>query len=605
MALTDRSTAIRRKTLALAGLVLVLGFTGIANLIPPAPGYEISLYQTYPWYYWVAVIGAVVIGLVLILEGAFDGEVDDRYWQLGMFLVLLTYAFLLFAPYVRGYPVYGRGDVLTHVGYVKSIAQTGSLGSVDIYPNIHLFVYTIAAATGVPVMNVINLLSPLVTLVSLGAFYLLLTKLFDDQRTILFGTAFALLLIGTTAHMNPSPFAQSTLLVPFVLFLFFREQRSNSIAIRIAFVLSIFSMVFYHPLTTVFLLAVFAIYVVVKRLDPSDRWPANPTVAVSITSVVFVTWYYNFAGIIKRFESIFQVFVAESGGSTQLDTYSSTIEQTSPALIDILRIALFRYGISAILLGLATLYAVFALYLYLYRHDRPEWNRFTATVLGSFVFFTVISIAFLVVDFTVTFGRPLIYARLFATVLAGLFFYLLWRTVDDHGVRRGVRVGLYGTLVVLVVLATFSLYYSPLTTQSNMQVTQMELDGTEWLFEHDTESYQIDQFGLSQRRFHDAHYGKRDYSSVIRFEETTPPPHFNYTEHRTLGQSYEENTYLMWTRLGRITYQETFPDYEEHWRYTPEDYDRLEYDPSVNRIYSNGEFDAYLIEASASGDDTS
>lgn len=597
MSLDRRQVPLRRKAAAVIGFGLLTIAGSVAFALPAANGYEISIYETFPLYFWGAVVGALVVGLGLILAGAFDADADDRYWQLGFLLVLLTHAFLLLLPYVRGYPVYGRGDVLTHVGYVKSIVDTAAIGSIDVYPNIHLFTFTLSAATGLEILRVINVVAPVFTLVSLAAFYLLLTKIVDDRRAVLFGAAFVLLLVGTTAHVNPSPFAQSSLLVPFVLYVFFREQRSNSIAIRVVFAVAIISMVLYHPLTTLFLLFVFAVYVVAKRVFRGDTWPANPTNAVEITAAVFVTWYINFAGIINRFESVYESLLTESSGSSQIATYSSTVERTSPALVDLLRIALFKYGVSAILLAFGSMYVIVAGYLY--RRDRLGENRFVLATVGSFVVFVIFAIVFLLNDFPGGFGRPLMYTRLFGVVLTGLFFYTLWRVISDQRLRRGIQLGVYVTVGVLVLVSTFSLYYSPLMSNANMQVTEMELDGTEWLFQHDEDAYEIEQFGIEQRRFHDVHYGKRTASPIIRYEETVPPPHFNYTTHQTLGQSYSDDRYFMVTRLGRITYEKKFPDYEEFWRYTPDDYERLEYDPTVHRIYSNGEFETYFIDGTA------
>ncbi len=37
------------------------------------------------------------------------------------------------------------------------------------------------------------------------------------------------------------------------------------------------------------------------------------------------------------------------------------------------------------------------------------------------------------------------------------------------------------------------------------------------------------------------------------------------------------------------------PKYEFYWDYTPEDFNRLQSDPSVSKIYTNGESTNYLI----------
>jgi hypothetical protein len=285
------------------------------------------------------------------------------------------------------------------------------------------------------------------------------------------------------------------------------------------------------------------------------------------------------------------------GGTAQLDSYASTVERTSPSILDLVEVAIVSYGTSVVLSGLATLAIVLAVVGYWRGPD--TLTRPVVTVAVSFAAFVVLSVIFLVNDFPVGFGRPLLAARLFAVVLAGLAFATLWQRRRQPRVRTAIRLSMYGSILLLVVLSTVGLYYSPLMLRSNMQVTEMELAGSEWLFEHDEGTSPIETVGLEQRRQFDALYGKRASSPVIRRTGTVPPPHFNYTEHATLGQSYERDTYLVVTKLGRITYPRKFPSYRDQWRYTRGDFDRLERDPTVAKVYSNGEFDLYLIHENA------
>lgn len=587
---------MKRRALSALGFLIVTFLVAVALQVPSADGYEMSLYRVFPWYFWAAVVATLCLGCGIVAAGAFTPEVDDRYWQLGLGLVVLVEAFLLCLPYVRGYVVYGRGDVLTHVGFARSIVQTGTLGTLDIYPSLHLFTVTLSFATGLDVLQVSNLLAPVVSLVSVGSCYLLATQLFDRRRTVLFVTPFAILLVGSTAHVNPSPFAQSVLLLPCVLYLFFREQSTQSLSTRVLLVVALISLVLYHPLTAIFLLVPLVAYSAVTAANVFVESLATPTNAASITGAVFVVWYTNFAGIVRRFDSVFQRLVS-GGGTAPLDSYTSTVERTSPAMIDVVEVAIVNYGPSVVLSALASL----ALVLAVIGHWRgtDALSRPVVTVACSFAAFVALSGVFLVNDFPVGFGRPLLAARLFAVLLAGLAFAALWRRSRRPWVRSALRLSMYGALVLLVVLTTIGLYYSPLMLRSNMQVTEMERSGSEWLFEHDTGETPIETIGLNQRRQFDAHYGKRASDPVIRRSETAPPPHFNYTEYPRLGESYDRDAYLVVTKLGRITYPRKFPSYRSQWRYTPADFDRLERDPSVAKVYSNGEFDLYLIHGNA------
>ena len=51
----------------------------------------------------------------------------------------------------------------------------------------------------------------------------------------------------------------------------------------------------------------------------------------------------------------------------------------------------------------------------------------------------------------------------------------------------------------------------------------------------------------------------------------------------------------MINRLAEETYPRQFPEYEEHWRFTPQDFEQLDNDRSVSRIYDNGEVRTYRV----------
>jgi hypothetical protein len=314
--------------------------------------------------------------------------------------------------------------------------------------------------------------------------------------------------------------------------------------------------------------------------------------------VVFATWYLNFAGIIYRFESVLNVFFADEGGTSTLDSYTSTVSRTSPELIDILRIATFKYGKSLVLFIFAGLFVATVVLQYLRNRRTTEMNIYVTVFAVCFGGFASGSLLFLVFDLIVGWGRPLMFANIFGLVLAGLFFYTLWSQLDSESRSTISDASYRGFVTVLVVLAVFTVYPSPYGSNMNPQVTEMEYEGTEWLFDHRVDNYQAEEFGISQRRFFEAQNGEQPLPDGIRREETLPPEHFNYTLYPTVGQSYTDNTYLLLTELGRITYPAKFPGYRQSWSFTPEDFNRVERDPTVTQFYDNGEFDAYFISGS-------
>lgn len=591
----------RTKAIALAGTALLWPVVALLLVVPPADGYEASIYGAYPWYFWACVVGAFFAGAVVVVRSALFGGSTDRSWTAGLALMLVVDAILVLLPLVRGYPVYGRADTLTHVGIVRDLADAGVDGPGVIYPNTHAVVQTLTYATGIDPLYLVGIVAPAVSLIYFGGIYLLVGHLFERRRRRLLGYAFVAAPVAGTAHVVTVPFGVSVLLVPFVLYLFVKEQRTNAPSVRAALIPVLVAFVLYHPLTTLFLVAALVLYLLARRVRRFGGEWTGPTTAVSFTVAVFGAWYFSFVGIILRFRGIFETLLGVEEGETQLETYSETVSSTSPDLIDLVRVAAFRYGAEAWLTGLGTVFVVVALYLWWRGEYSPTVPD--ATFVAVFLTFTAAAVAFLVNDFIVGWGRPLVFQRLFAVVLAAGLFYLLWRRAGTDRRRKAVVLSLYAALFVLAFLTVLSVFPSLQATELNDQVTEMELDGTEWVFERRNEELHADEFGIRQHRFHDAHYGFEATDPTIRQEGTAPPAHFNYTEHETLGASYERDTYLLLNRKGRVAYPAQFPDYREHWQYTPEDFQRLERDRTVTRLYDNGEFETYLIDGNRTAAD--
>lgn len=595
--LSDDTSVTRMAAIGFAAVVIL---ELIVLLTPAAPRYEISLFDAYPWYFWGLAIGTLVLGQVIIVRAAFDTTGDISRWWLGILLILAVEALLLLIPYFRGYPVFGRGDVLTHVGFIKSIHQTGMVGPRNIYPNLHLVVLGISYATGLGPTYVINGLSIVVSLFFVVASYVLVTTIYGRRRA-LFTLPFVTLLIGGTAHINPSPYVQSSLLVPFVLYLFLKERVTRTLTIRAALALTLVAMVLYHPLTTLFMMSVFGIYGLVQRLQSRGVFDGTirsvpftmSSMAGQLTLAVFLTWYYNLAPILARVRTIYQRFLLGAPGDSTLESYGSVISRTSPPLIDVLRIALVRYGTSAVLAGIGGLYVLLMAVPKI--RSKLEMSVDRLVFSGALAVFTAFSVVFFVADFIVGFGRPLLYARLFGALIAGSLFYVL---ATHSRWTREARVLLHVTVALLVVLSTVGLYYSPQGGRINHQVTEAELDGSEWFLDHWDDNQPLVQHGINLIRFRDAIYGKRGWSESKLISASTtrgPPSHFNYRTRPMFGETYTEDRYFLLTRAGRIFYPGTYPDYREFWRFTEADFARLERDSTVSQVYDNGDFDAYLI----------
>ncbi|KKF39980.1 hypothetical protein FK85_24140 [Halorubrum saccharovorum] len=365
----DDTGTMWTKWLAAVGTACLLGAVWILYRVPPATGYEISIYRAYPTLFWVLLIATMFAGqLVVLLAGIADGRGAADVLP-GVALVVVPGFILVLLPYVRGYPVYGRADVLTHIGLLQDLPELGI--TLNIYPPTHIFTQTLAAATGLPEIGTINLLPVVFLAVFLGSMALLVDHLFDDARRRAFCLPFVLVPIGGSAHVNAVPFILSVLLVPFLLYLMVKEHGSHAVPVRALMLIALVGVVVYHPLTAVFTLITLATYSVFNRL-PAIRaqWSGLPNLT-SLTTVLFVAWYLKYTGIIVRFRTIVDDFLGPAGGPSPLQSTTETVDRTSPDLIDLLQIILLQRGTDVLAFGLASVFLAIAVALWYYRDERP------------------------------------------------------------------------------------------------------------------------------------------------------------------------------------------------------------------------------------------
>ena len=589
-----RGRSFGPRHLALVAVLLVLVAVAVVNVVPSPDRYEISLYDAYPTYFWALVVGATFTGALTVIWSA--GIPGDRSWIYGLAVMLLSNALLVTMPLVRGYEMFGRSDALTHIGFTRDIAASGGIES-NIYPPTHLLLMALSEATGVDLMGIAVVVPVVFSGIYFGAMGYLLVFLFDERERVLFGLPFAMLPVLRMGHVGVRPYDLSLMLVPLVLYTFVRGQRHPSPPIRVTFLVALVALLLYHPLTALFVIGIFSTHVAGRYLLRPLATPTAPTNLLSLSVVAFAGWYHRFSGIVVRFEGISEVLLGTEEGQPPAESYQQTAEEASPALIDVLRVLTFRFGVEGVLFGLG--FAFLGLWLLLVFLDRTSVDLYTVTFGSAFVLFSVGGLVFLFADLIVGPNRPFQIAKIGAIVLSGQLFYLLWRRVDWNPARPEVRAGVRSSLVigllVVILLSTFSVYDSPLASEKNHQVTEMEVEGVEWLTQHrDEETTELTEFGMSYRRFYEARYGT---DGPKPFLASTPPPNFNYTVYRYVGQSYTNDTYLTLTRYGRVVYPSVFPKYPSKWRYTPRDFARLDRDHTTARIYDNGDYNQYLIDA--------
>ena len=270
--------------------------------------------------------------------------------------------------------------------------------------------------------------------------------------------------------------------------------------------------------------------------------------------------------------------------------------RTHPDFFDLIQLTFNMHG-QLIILGFLSL--IFAIYIFNIwrRHTSEHKLKFYHIFLFiGFLIFAVLSAITLFSHTPIGFGRVLKFVLFFSSVFVGLCFYLLFEKSKSNK-KCFKSISLWIILIVLLYFSTFNFYFSPIIRLPNEQVSEIEINGMAWFFDHRNEEMLIQDIGLIQRRFHNAIIGISIPTKNIRYgADTLPVDHFEYINKTSLGDYYEDQRYLLISILGRIAYPELHPKYEKQWRFTADDFCMLEKDNTVLRIYDNGNLNVYFVD---------
>lgn len=585
--------------------LLIIVFTGAAN------GYEISIYETYPSYFWLFLLISIFCGFIVMVTDSL-GANDSKWWTIGFFIVLFSNLIILLLPLFRGYITFGRGDVLSHVGYSIDILNNGHFGSAgttaeNFYPIIHLLMVSLNQITGINLELIAEILPIFFIMFYVVSIYLLSEEITKDKYKSILITAFGSILLFRTENLMLAPSVQTFFLLPFLLLIFYKTYHDNkdSIKYSVLFVLMLVLMPFLHPGEgTLYLIPLFLginlSLIVYNKFKIKGTKPVkfnkNLLNVVLIIFVTWAAWFMSTSSFGRQAGKITNWLVFQSG-STNAAEVSSLLSQANLSIIQFINLAMNTYGQQLIYILLGALISIIVVIRVLRRKRSVDSNIFTFTIL-FFIFFGLAIFSF-VSYIGVDSFRGIRYLLFVSTILIGIFAYDYIKSLKGNYKKYGT-IFVLSVIMLSCIMGVFNTYGSSETNIVNYQVTKMELTGDNWFLDNRDKNLYIESITPSQiKRFSSSILGVKDfYNSTYKFRFKTSLDHFNYTNTSTYGDSLVKDTYFVDWKLNRIYYPSIYPEYENIWRFSSKDFEYLDYkDTSVNSIYSNGEFWIYYIKS--------
>jgi hypothetical protein len=580
--------------------VTIAAFTGRAS------GYEISIYKSYPWYFWTLIIASIfLLQIALIIHTYF---VKTGRTKLPTLLALVTMDFLLMLlPLIRGYWVYGRGDVLSHLGYIGDIERSASIGA-DTYPMDHLLAYTIASTARMSAQTTVMVIQTFFFVLFLVFFYLLAGLILRRRSDAVMATVFACILMFGYKSVAFAPFIQSVYFFPVVLYIVLRTSNASK-PLPLAFVsmIAILFATFLHPLSTLVLIIVLLILAANRSMAKRGRdfhnvaERDNSARLAGLASVVFLAWQGYAYSLVRTLSGIYE-FLQGGPAESEFQRYGGSFENLfRQGWLQVVWIFVNQYG-QLMILGIVAIACARLIFSKRVTEmaSKQEYGCNTMFVLHSFIALAAISIGIFFLAYVVEFDRGYVFAALFSILLVSLYF---GRALRNKGslATHWIRLTLVGAVLFLVLsFAIFSLFMSPRTDNVNQQVCNSEINGMEFFLQHRNNRTLTMEWLIDQERFFDALYGHAapKVNMLYGWAETNPPNHFGYENGTSLASSYSEPRYLLLTSLGRDFYPSMFPDNPKDWKFTEDDFADLSKDTGVELVYANGNLQVFLTTVS-------
>jgi len=571
----------------------------------PATGYEASIYSSTPLLVWVCLAISITCGIGIVVHQAYCKSEGKNLWTLGLALILLSNAIILSLHILRGYALWAAtGDAGSHLGRIIwwPIA-TGHVSTTNFYPLSHIYVGQLSLISGVN-PTVWHQWTPVFfSLLQMVFIYFLAKSVLSNRwQVILASIAGTTLIYGW--YLSPSPNHLANMLFPLGLYLLIRSFKPGLVSWKILFVIILFLFPPFHPIPALALFIILATIWLPEKLlrfprggidaDPVFQFNLPLTLLLLVWIITWVSSFYIWEGTIRNLHTLIT-----EGAPTPIENLIATVGPGTQHTYSVAAQFFRRY--TGIIIYIILALAAFPI-LWKRIHNNENQTGLVA-LYGPMMTIAALIVAFHFLNLGFGPTRPLIYITILCTIFVGFTLFELMKRMTYHN-NWWSRI----TPVILIILfvgLSFSgiakVYTSMYVLKANEQTTYSNLAGFDHLLHHKDPELTIAGFYITPRRYADFLLTPEEFRRhKIRCpEEHHLLFHFGYDKYSRIGQSYDEDGYRVITKLDRILCVDIKPELADLW-YLPEDFAKLENDPSIDKLYANGEFDYWYVHSEAS-----
>lgn len=586
--------------------VIFIFITIVSNLVilmrtPLSNGYEISIYSVYPWYFWLSLVIGQIISICIIVLSI---EHYTKYWKYGLVAIFINYAIILFLPTIRGYFLFATPgyDVFFHLSEMNYIYDTGHLSEKLIYPITHLFIISLDLFSGRPQIIHFNFVAALFSYIYILFFYVFGRETLKDHMGSMFTLAFAIPLMFSFLHHAFIPFFFALCFFPLLLYCIYKR---NSLKHRFNFtfltlVLSLL-IVFFHPLISImFIIALVGFYLFnlfTYRYFESPKQYFNTITLLGLTGVSLLAWYLNYQSVLNTVKNVVDA-IFETGQSTIVDYQLNAVESSNVDLSTLIELFIRAYGTISIYLVVAFCGLIITIIKIsngrVKQYEMMYGVQFVISVLFAVLIFFVTSVVFEPI-------RAASFTIVIATAFCAMVLYNIYKNISSNTWRKLLLACIILIICSVNIIGIFNIYEGPWRGLPSSHMPHMNAYGLDWYIGHNNNSIPLISNFNSIKKYERYYYSKipgKGWSESIIIDNFIPS-HFGYETNNTLSKSFNNNKRYMATfeLIKQLQFAVIESEREKYPQYTEDDYNMLNDDPTVHKIYTNREFQVWVIES--------
>lgn len=575
----------QRSALTLGFLFITLSV--VIAYINPATDYELSIYESTPRMFFVCIVAALTISVLITVTSR-----SDNTQKVAVFLFILAFTVLMSIPLLRGYHFIGPIDSLTHLGWTKDMIS-GRLDPFMLrYPGLHLLALISTAISSAPLAQIFLILLPVFSIIYMISIMSIFKILFTRKAAYVCGFLMGVLFLPINhvqVHYFPHPTTQTILYTTFLFYLFVGHKKLDFKALSILIWVVFVAIIFFHPqqaLNILLALAFFTVISILLSLRSESKLDYFKWVTIYHTFVFgliftlrvlpLAVFQRNLVGLARRLTSTSRV-------ATEVLSRSTGLSAVGSSYIELFFKIFFVGFIFCIIASIVMLVTTHIMLIN--KNTLKDYLGATDWQIEMSHFFTISMIptigmffVYIINDISAQYFRHLGLIMVIVSILAGFGLIFIYRIIQ---INTNNNIILYASIFIVILLVISSavvIYPSPYIFRGSGQITEAQMVGYESVISQGSDTIEYNYIRNDNSRMKHAVFGTE---SNIGFESSNIPDHFN---NQSIGGGNADTMYLIITKADLQRETEMYNGF----RFSESDFDYLDKSENISKAYNNG-----------------